>query len=372
MNGEPATAPPYGGPERRVGLPKVEPFVERRHGTPPYGLDRSRSSGLDGLRVFAALFVTAFHLKTVSGVSFGPLDPIVQGGDSGVYLFFALSGYLLYKPFVRGSVDLVGFGLKRAGRILPGYYVALIGLTILTGARLPLEHPLPFLSMSASYNIPLRGFLGNAWTLSAEILFYVTLPFIANLARGREVPILVVLGVISASLGTLQRLALNDGNAWMFGTYPLVFYAFVPGMLLAVLEVRHRARFDRLHGWPVLAMGVGLIVFGALTTILPFALSTGIGTVLVMAWVLHHPLPWPRALSFGGGASYALYLWHKDAIIAFGPAAGIAVALVASGLSWALVEHPILARVHALVASRRQPGQTGHGQPVPITAPPAS
>ena len=110
-------------------------FVERRHGTAPFGLDRSRSSGLDGLRVFAALFVAAFHLKTVSGVSFGPLDPIVQGGDSGVYLFFALSGYLLYRPFVRGPVDLTGFALKRAGRILPGYYVALVGLTILTGNR---------------------------------------------------------------------------------------------------------------------------------------------------------------------------------------------------------------------------------------------
>ena len=114
----------YTGPERRVGLPSHVPLVERRHGTPPTGLDRGRSSGLDGLRAFAALFVVAYHLKTVSGVSFGPLNPIVQGGDSGIYLFFALSGYLLYKPFVRGRVDLVGYGLKRAGRIVPGYLVA--------------------------------------------------------------------------------------------------------------------------------------------------------------------------------------------------------------------------------------------------------
>jgi len=328
-------------------------FAERRHGTAPYGLDRSRSSGLDGLRVFAALFVVAFHLHTVSGISFGPLDPVVRGGDSGVFLFFALSGYLLYKPFVRGPVDLVGFGLKRAGRILPGYYVALVGLTILTGARLPLEHPLPFLSMSASYDIPLRGFLGNAWTLSAEILFYVTLPFLASLARGREVAVLVGLGVASAALGMWHRLSLNDANIWMIGAYPMVFYAFVPGMLLAVLEVRHRARFDRLASWPVLAAGVGLILFGALTTIVPLALATGIGTALVMAWLLHHPLPWARALSFGGGASYAAYLWHKDAIIAFGPLLGFGITLVASALSWALVERPILARAHALAARRR-------------------
>ena len=345
-------------------------FVERRQATPPYGLDRSRSSGLDGLRVFAALFVTAFHLKTVSGVSFGPLDPIVQGGDSGVYLFFALSGYLLYRPFVRGPVDLVGYGLKRAGRILPGYYVALVGLTILTASRLPLDHPLPFLTMSASYDIPLRAFLGNAWTLSAEILFYVTLPFMANLARGREVLVLVGLGIVSAFLGMAHRISLNEQNAWIIGTYPLVFYTFVPGMLLAVLEVRHRDRFAHLGGSPVLGMGMGLIVFGALTTIVPISLATGIGTALVMAWLLHHPLPGARTLSFAGGASYALYLWHKDAFIAFGPWLGLAIALVASAMSWALVERPVLARVHAVDARRRRRGQAGPtSQPIVVPAP---
>src|SRR5206468_3836931 len=119
--------------------------------------------------------------------------------------------------------------------------------------------------------------------------------------------------------GMTHRLALSDENAWMIGTYPLVFYTFVPGMLLAVLEVKHPARFHHLRSWPILALGIGLIVFGALTTILPISLATGVGTALVMAFFLHHPLPWARALSFGGGASYALYLWHKDAFIAFGP-----------------------------------------------------
>ena len=347
-----------------------EPFVERRQGTPPFGLDRSRSSGLDGLRVFAALFVAAFHLKTVSGVGFGPLDPVVQGGDSGVYLFFALSGYLLYKPFVRGRVDLASFGLKRAGRIVPGYFVALVGLTILTGTRLPLEHPLPYLAMASSYDIPLRGFLGNAWTLSAEILFYLTLPLIARAATGREVLVLVGLGVVSALLAVAHRITLDEGNAWLSGTYPLVCSAFVPGMLLAVLEVRHPTRFRNLTGWPVLGAGLVLIVFGALTSTLPVSLSTGIGTALVMAWLLQHDLPGARVLGFGGGASYAVYLWHKDAFIAFGPFLGLLISLVASGLSWAAIERPILARVHALAARRRRVRPAP--PPVPVPVQPAS
>lgn len=343
----------YAGPERRRPDQPAYEGAERRGVPDPTGLDRGRSSGLDGLRAFAALFVVAFHLNTVSGVSFGPLDPIIRGGDSGVYLFFALSGYLLYKPFVRGRVDLVDYAAKRSGRILPGYFVALIGLTIITGSRLPLEHPLPFLTISASYDIPLRGFLGNAWTLSAEILFYATLPLLVMLPRGREVAILVLLGVASAILATVHRLSLTEQNAWMIGTYPLVFYAFVPGMLLAILEVRHPFRFHRLRRWPYMALGITFVVVGALTTILPVALATGMGTALLMGWLRHHPMPGAHALAFAGGASYALYLWHKDAFIAFGPVVGLVIALVASGLSWALVEHPILARVHALVARRR-------------------
>src|SRR6185436_4857969 len=128
--------------------------------------------------------------------------------------------------------------------------------------------------------------------------------------------------------------------------------------LLAVLEVRNPTRFEHLRAWPILALGIGLIVFGAVTSAVPVVIATGVGTALTMAWLLHHPLPWARALSFGGGASYALYLWHKDAFIAFGPLAGMLITLVAAGLSWALIERPILARVHALDARRRR-GRTG-------------
>ena len=355
----------YEGPERRRTDQPAYEGPERREVPAPTGLDRGRSSGLDGLRAFAAVFVVAFHLNTVSGVSFGPLDAVIRGGDSGVYLFFALSGYLLYKPFVRGAVDLVDFAARRSARILPGYFVALLGLTLLTGSRLPLDHPLPFLAMSSSYDLELRGFLGNAWTLSAEILFYATLPLIAWLARGREVLVLLALGAASALAAVVFRAVYTDATAWLTGAYPFVFYAFVPGMLLAVFEVRHPFRFHRLRHWPFLGLGAVLVVVGALTTAFPVALATGVGTVLLMGWLRHHPLPGAHILAFAGGASYALYLWHKDAFIAFGPAVGVALSVTAAALSWAVVEHPILARVHAAVAHRRVSLAAAQGATVP-------
>lgn len=314
---------------------------------------RGRNAGLDALRVLAALLVVAFHLRVVSGVQFGPLDPLVQGGDSGVYIFFALSGYLLYRPFLMGPVDLRSFALKRAARILPGYFVALTGLMVLTGSPLPVDNPLPFLTMSASYDIPLRGFLGNAWTLSAEILFYVSLPILAALVRGREGKLLAALAFASFLAGVVYAETFSPAAAWLIGTYPLVFYSFVPGMLVAVLEVTRPEAFARLGGWPALVAGIALIGGGAAVRTIPMTLLSGAGTALLIGWLLHHRLPGAKYLVFAGGASYALYLWHKDAFIAFGPIGGLLIAVVASALSWVIVERPTLDTVHAYVRRQR-------------------
>jgi len=326
--------------------------ADRRRGTPSTGLDRGRSSGLDGLRALAALVVVLFHLQTVSGVSFGPFDPLVHGGDTGVFVFFALSGYLLYKPFVGHRVDLAAYAAKRAGRILPGYFVALVGLVVLTGSRLPVEHPVPYLTIASSYDPDLRAFLGNAWTLSAEVLFYVTLPLIAGWVAGRELTRLAILALASVAASLIHSVTLTWDTAWLIGTYPVVFYAFVPGMVLAVVERRRPALTGRLGHPGFLAAGLGLIAAGALMRWMPIPLGAALGTPLVMGWLLEHPLPAPRALAFAGGASYALYLWHKDLFIAFGPWVGLGLTVAAAALSWWLVERPILARVHAWTARR--------------------
>ena len=311
----------------------------------------NRSAGLDALRAIACALVVAFHLHTVVGIPFGPADAVVAGGDNGVYIFFALSGYLLYRPFIGRAVDLRAYTIKRAARILPGYYIALIGLTLLTRSALPLEHPLPYLAIAGSYSIPLRGFLGSAWTLSAEVLFYVSLPLIARVARGREVVVLGSLAIASIALAVLLRATLSSSTEWLIGSYPVVVYAFVPGMLLAVVERRFAGSFRRLASWPFLAVGAVLVAVGCVTSSLPVALGAGIGTPLLMGWLLQHRVPGATLLAFLGGASYAMYLWHKDVFLAFG-IVGLPIALVAAAASWALVERPILGWAHAIARPR--------------------
>jgi peptidoglycan/LPS O-acetylase OafA/YrhL len=323
---------------------------------PADGADTTRQPGLDLLRVLACALVVAFHLKGVANMSFGPIDRVVAGGDAGVFVFFALSGYLLYRPFLRGPVDLGAYTVKRTARILPGYFVALTCLALLTRNPLPAENPLAYLSTTATYNAELRGFLGNAWTLSAELIFYVALPFLARFLDAAPIPRLSILALLSVIASIVYGVANNTQIEWIVGAFPFVFYGFVPGMLLAVVEVRDPEMFKRLSATWVAVVGAGAILVQLLMHGSPVALAAGIGTPLLIGWLSTVKFPFPRALAFAGGASYAMYLWHKDLFISFG-AAGLVVALVGSALSWALVERPVLAVAHFVARRRHIPEQ---------------
>ena len=64
--------------------------------------------------------------------------------DVGVALFFTLSGYLLFRPFVVALFanselpNIKTFYLKRATRIFPGYWVALITLALIDAIQIRL------------------------------------------------------------------------------------------------------------------------------------------------------------------------------------------------------------------------------------------
>ena len=320
-----------------------------------------RNAGLDLLRVLACLLVVAFHLRTILHVDFGPLNSFVQGGDSGVYIFFALSGYLLYRPFLRGPVDLDVYLLKRLARILPGYFVALICLAVLTGSTLPRENPLPYVSMTAPYSVELRGFLGNAWTLSAEILFYASLPLIARLVAGAPIPRLSILALASVVANLVYFASYRPGNAWFIGAFPIVFFAFVPGMLLAVIEARDPSLFRRFASpWIAVAGVLAVVVQTQLPGGFPIPIGPGVGAVLLIGWLAGVRVPFARGLAFAGGASYAMYLWHKDLFLAFG-VAGLLFSIAGSAASWGFVERPILDVAHRVGARWRthRPGNAG-------------
>ena len=100
---------------------------------------------MDILRAAAALGVLVGHAYALGGRAI-PVRaerwydvPLLQT-VTGVWLFFAISGYVISKPFVdrlltgRPLPELVPYALRRALRIFPLYWIALLAVIALAGA----------------------------------------------------------------------------------------------------------------------------------------------------------------------------------------------------------------------------------------------
>jgi peptidoglycan/LPS O-acetylase OafA/YrhL len=297
----------------------------------------SHFAGFDGLRAVAALGVLVTHVALASGMSArrtpgGPparsdwlgveWAPYLDRADIGVALFFALSGFLLYRPFVAARMDgrsasSVGRYLwRRFLRIFPAYWAALLVLAVVLDVR-RLNPPLPpqptfdgGLVTLAAFEAPIDsvwnavryfgllqsfsndtslGGLRQAWTLTNELCFYLLLPLWAAgaawLAR-RLAPVralqaeLVVLGAAAAgALGFrwwLHGFQVNDPTTGSFDVrfHWIVanFNMFVPGMALALGYEWSRRReaplrsLDVVRRHPVVCWGLAAMGFWAVST----------------------------------------------------------------------------------------------------------
>jgi len=217
---------------------------------------------LDGVRAIAALSVVVTHtagLTTFNGEN-DLLGPFTARLNVGVAIFFVLSGFLLYRPWVAARIEgtraprLARYARARLLRILPAYWLALTVLTIWPGLVGPFTEDwwiyYGFLQNLSPSTI--LGGLGPAWTLNVELAFYAVLPLYA-LACARwlaprpaatqlhaELAILAGLGAASAVARTLVHLS-NPVSTFSF-VLPGMFLWFALGMLLAVLSVHLGAR----------------------------------------------------------------------------------------------------------------------------------
>ena len=195
-----------------------------------------RSAAIESLRALAALGVLEGHVFG-SAVGYGAAayatvtDRMLLGGGMGVFLFFALSGYLLYRPFARrdfagGSpVRLRRYAANRAVRILPLYYVVLVVTVVVFDhggtwstwwrSTLFLENFFPS---------TLGHIDGVMWSLVVELQFYVLLPLLAAGLRraaggrlGRGIAAVVVLAGAAAVVRLVTVTTASDPSArWQY------------------------------------------------------------------------------------------------------------------------------------------------------------
>lgn len=145
----------------------------------------------DGLRAIAATAVLVHHAGFATGYSVnGRFGAYFAHGDSGVSIFFLISGFLLYRPFVaahlsdRAPLPADRFWWRRFLRIVPGYWAALIGIYLIFGfGKGALHTPGDFLAYFGLTQIydTTRFFYGvnQAWSLATELSFYAFIPLYA-------------------------------------------------------------------------------------------------------------------------------------------------------------------------------------------------
>ena len=339
-----------------------------------------RSTRIEALRGVAALLVLEGHVFGWSrhydphAIYGSFLARTLLGGGFGVFLFFALSGYLLYWPFARrdfadgGAVDLGRYARNRALRILPLYYVVVVVVLVLQERFGTFEQWWRMLLFAQSFSNRTVGRIdGPMWSLVVELHFYVLLPLLAwALARvsarspARGASALVVLGLASWATAELTR---GHGLTWQY-SLPVTFVYFVGGMLVAVLRAGGTERVLRLPG--VLRAADAWLGAGGVLWVVVFwnyrlqALMAVAGLLVVGACVL--PLR-PSALfrvldtrgfALVGVASYSLYLWHLPLVEAlvrrrwlphgYWPLLAIAtfLSLTVAAVSYLVVEAPFL------------------------------
>jgi peptidoglycan/LPS O-acetylase OafA/YrhL len=210
---------------------------------------------MNGLRGLIALGVLMCHATA----AFWQKDwwgPFAYSLGIGLMVFFAFSGFLLYRPYVAARVDgrpaprVRDYTRRRALRILPAYWVALTLLAIWPGVPGVFgDHWWVYYSFLQIYKLEwMTGGLPQVWSLCIDVSFYAALPFYA-FAMGRIWDRYASLRAEAIAVGLVLlgafglRLAASGGYVhpvWA-GTLPGFMVFFGLGMALAVLSVAMRA-----------------------------------------------------------------------------------------------------------------------------------
>jgi peptidoglycan/LPS O-acetylase OafA/YrhL len=234
-----------------------------------------RVASLTGIRAVAALLVMLTHAAYTTGkYPQGYLGLVYSRAEIGVPIFFVLSGFLLFAPWVKAAAQADGrrgpdsagaapwpsvrrYAWHRVRRIMPAYVVTVVVAYLVYHFRTAGPNPghtweglFRNLTLTQIYTDHylysfLHQGLTQMWSLAVEVAFYIVLPLLAYLllvllCRRRWRPGLLLAGLIGLAVFTPAWLILvhttdflPDGARLWLPTY-LVW--FVGGMILAALQ----------------------------------------------------------------------------------------------------------------------------------------
>ncbi len=338
------------------------------------------------MRACAAVGVVITHVAFQTGHTGGITGRFFGRFDLAVAVFFALSGFLLWRGHAAAARGMrprppTGHYLRsRIVRIMPGYLVAVVViLSLLPEAKPDLTVWLANLSLTQIYvPLTLTAGLTQMWSLSVEVAFYLALPVLAVLVRRvpvrARIPVIAATAVVSLAWALVPLHAPSGVNPL---NWPPAFFSwFAAGMLLAELTVSPLGWAHRLARRRVLMAGIATAAFAVAAsplagpegltpgTVSQFMVKISMGAVvaaaLVAPLVLDRPDTPHRLLGNAtmvtlGRWSYGLFVWHLAALAMVFPVIGefafnghmpvvlvltVVFGFAIAAVSYALVESP--------------------------------
>ncbi|MCV7381602.1 acyltransferase [Mycobacterium alsense] len=223
-----------------------------------------RVASLTGIRAVAALLVVGTHAAYTTGkYVHGYWGLAGARMEIGVPIFFVLSGYLLFRPWVKSSAtggpppSLSRYAWHRVRRIMPAYVITVLFAYVLYHFREAGPNPghswLGLVRNLTLTQIYCNGYLGKylhqgltqMWSLAVEAAFYVSLPLLAYvllvlISRRRWQPKLVLAALAGMALISPAWLVLVHTDHWFPDGarlwLPTYLCWFLAGMALTVLQ----------------------------------------------------------------------------------------------------------------------------------------
>ncbi|WP_082756188.1 acyltransferase family protein [Tsukamurella pulmonis] len=296
----------------------------------------SHVPALTGLRALAAFGVCVTHAAFWGG----DFTPDAVGAayarlETAVPVFFALSGFLLVRPWVRARAqggagtgpavrpDVRRYFVARAWRILPAYWTVVTVVYVIYVWRPDLSSHghgwvayLRHLTFTQIYGVgAVHTGLTQMWSMCVEVAFYLVLPLLGLwLLRARRAWIVPV-SMVALSVGWLVLVTATEVFGKTARSWPPGFAAaFAAGIAVALLVDR-----VRLPRWPLVLAAA--VAYGVLLTplagpidlrlptpaqgVTKFLLEALIGGLLVAAFATgpsrvlgSRPMVWLGAISY--------------------------------------------------------------------------
>jgi peptidoglycan/LPS O-acetylase OafA/YrhL len=353
---------------------------------PTRAASMSRIPSLDGLRALSIFLVMALHTMQRLPYHFPPIWYAILNGDTGVYIFFVISGYLitsllLHEQQKNASISMRSFYFRRAMRILPPIYLY-VGVLLLLGlaGRLAVTKLGIFSALFFFRNYavgPSMWSLEHFWTLSVEEQFYLIWPFVLYLCLRHRAGLL---GRMTAAKVALVVILVSPFIRVITYLLP-VPYLHHPGMFhmradslmfgCVVALLQGTPAFERAYSFATKIWWIPPVVIFLCDCLavrfqnywqFPIGFTiTGIAIAFFLLWCVRNPSSVvgrvlnARAVVHIGVLSYSIYIWqtlflHHGNEAIFGPSLKfvstfpgnwLAILLVAE-ISYYVVEQPSL------------------------------